>query len=123
MNPAVRSDATFPEWLSAHARAVTGRRLALDLLGGGLVVAAAVLWRPKGWLAVLAAGLYVAAFGAWALAERRLAAGPAEPEPAPSRDAAVAWRAARAIAAVVGTLAAVLLGFVLLFGVLGTWIS
>ncbi len=114
VHTALRSDATLPEWLSAHAHAATERRLALDLGGGGLLVAAAVLWRPRGWPTVLAAGLCFAAFGAWAVAERRVAADVA------SRGA---WRAVRAAAAVVGALAAVLFGFSLLFGVLGTWIS
>lgn len=115
-------DATLPEWLAAHARAVSARRLALDLAGGGLVALAAALWRPPGWPALLGAGLCFTAFGAWAVAERRLAATP--PRAWPSTDGRrAAWRALRGLAAVVGTLAAALLAFALLFGVLGTWIS
>ena len=118
-----RPDPTLTESLTAHARAVSGRRVVLDLVGGALAVMAGALWRPRGWPAVVAAGVCFVAFGAWALAERRLA-GPNEGWPASERGGRVlAWRAVRTTAAVVGSLAAVLLGFALLFGVLGTWIS
>ncbi|GJG85464.1 hypothetical protein tb265_06450 [Gemmatimonadetes bacterium T265] len=122
VNTALRSDATLAEWLAARAQAVTPRRLALDLLGGGLAVGAAALWRPRGWPALLAVGLCFVAFGAWAVAERQVAERAAAAPLAP-REAVGPWRTVRALAAVVGTLAAGLLGVVLLFGVLGTWIS
>ena len=44
---APRPDVTLPEWLAAHAHAVTARRLALDLLGGGLAVLFGV---PGTWI-------------------------------------------------------------------------
>jgi hypothetical protein len=111
---AARTDGTLAEWLEAHAHSVSERRLTLDVLGGALAAGAAALWRPAGWVPLLGAGLCFAAFGAWAAAERRLTA------PAPH---AGAWRALRGGAAVVGTLAAGLLVFGVMFGVLGTWIS
>jgi hypothetical protein len=42
---------------------------------------------------------------------------------APPRNATLTWQALRAVAGVVGVLAAALAGFGFLFGVLGTWIS
>lgn len=119
----VRPDPTLTEWLAARARAASARRLALDVAGGALAVVGGALWRPRGWPAVVAAGVCFAAFGAWALAERRLA-GPNHGWPAAEPGGRVlAWRALRTTAAAVGSVAAVLLAFALLFGVLGTWIS
>lgn len=119
----VRPDRTLPESLAAHARAVSARRLAFDVFGGALAVVIGGLWRPRGWPAVVAAGLCFAAFGVWALAERRLAAPDGRPTSAQHDGRVLAWRALRGAAAVVGGSAALLLGFALLFGVLGTWIS
>lgn len=128
------ADATLGEWLTAHARAVSPRRLALDVVGGGLVACLVALWRPAAWPALLGASLCFVAFGVWATAERRLVAAravspspadirlPRPGEPAP-RDWAPAWRALRAVAGVLGVIAAALAGFGFLFGVLGTWIS
>lgn len=122
-----RSDATLGEWLSAHAREVSTRRLALDVGGGALAAFVVALWRPTGWPALLGAALCFVAFGAWAVAERRLtaprppAALPPSVEPPP--DWSPAWHAVRAAAALVGTLAAALAVFGFFFGVLGTWIS
>lgn len=112
---AARTDGTLAEWLAAHAQSVSERRLTLDVLGGTLTAGAAALWRPFGWVPLLGAGLCFAAFGAWAAAERRLA-DPVAPH-------VVGWRVLRGGAAVVGTLAAVLLVFGVMVGVLGTWIS
>jgi len=125
--PALRSDATLGEWLSAHARAVGGRRLALDIGGGTLAALVVTVWRPTGWPALLGVALCFVAFGAWAVAERRLAhRRPGVLPPvgeAPARDWSPAWYALRAVAAVVGVLATTLAVFGFLFGVLGPWIS
>lgn len=128
MAPAVpHADGTLGEWLAARARAVSPRRLALDVGGGGTGALLAALWRPPGWPALLGAALCFVAFGAWAVAERRLTA-PRLSDTLPSlgeppADWSPAWRALRAAAALVGTLAAALATFGLVFGVLGTWIS
>jgi hypothetical protein len=123
---APHADPTLGEWLAARARDVSSRRLALDVAGGGLVALLVALWRPAGWPALLGAALCFVAFGVWAAAERRLASRPPDSLPlaVTSRaDWTPAWRALRAAAAVVGTLAAALTVFGCLFGVLGTWIS
>lgn len=128
MAPSVlHDDATLGEWLSAHARDVSTRRLVLDVGVGGAGALLVALWRPVGWPALLGAALCFVAFGLWAAAERRLAA-PRSPGALPSPsgpppDWTPAWRALRAAAALVGTLAAALAVFGFLFGVLGTWIS
>ena len=63
---ALRSDATLAEWLAAHARAVSARRLTLDVIGGTVVAVAAALGRPLGSPVLLAVALCVVRFGAWA---------------------------------------------------------
>lgn len=123
VNSAQRPEATLPELLSAHALEVSARRLALDLVGGALLAAAAGLWRPPGWPAVVGAALCFTAFGAWGFAERRLAGDPPVPGAPLGHGRATGWRAVHALAGAVGALAAALLVFGVLFGVLGTWIS
>jgi hypothetical protein len=125
MDTTVRSEATLPELLSARARAASDLRLSLDVGLGLLVGAVAVWWRPAGWVVALSAALCFAAFGAWGLADRvlRARAEVIELIPPPRRVPDELLVALRAVAAVVGTAAAVLLVFSLLAATLGRFIS
>jgi hypothetical protein len=105
---ALRSDASLPDLLADRARHASDRRLALDVAGGVLAAAAAVYWRPRPWILLLAAATCFAAFGAWGIADR----------------AAARWvRPLRALAAVVGALAALALAAGVVALGLGTIIS
>jgi hypothetical protein len=120
----LRSDATLPELLVARAHRASDLRLAADVAGGVLVAAAALFWRPRGWVVPLGAALCFAAFGLWGIADRALGAPPPATtfgarEPA-SRDA---LRALRALAVVLGTLAALVLVGGIVAVALGTIIS
>ncbi len=103
---------SLSEFLAQRARAASDSRLVLDASLGLTVAALAVLFRPKGWLLLLGAGLCFAAYGGWGIADREL------------RDHPKRWlRAARGAAAVVGAIAALLLILTVLGAALGTWIS
>ncbi|HEX3160276.1 MAG TPA: hypothetical protein VHQ45_17280 [Gemmatimonadaceae bacterium] len=119
VNSALRPDVGLPELLAARARSASDARLALDVAGGLLVSGAALVWRPTAWFVVLSGALCFAAFGCWGIADRELAERPRAVDGVPAR----ALRALRAVAAAVGTLAAVALLFGLLVVALGTWIS
>lgn len=69
---AVPSTASLAEVLAARARRTPTSRLVIDAVGGGAIVFAALWARPFGWFALIGAGTCLAAYGAWALAERRL---------------------------------------------------
>jgi hypothetical protein len=109
---ALPSDATLPELLAAHARRVSDVRLAADVAGGVLAAAAALFWRPRAWILLVAAALCFVAFGVWGIADRALGT-PARRGP----------RALRAFAAVLGTLAALALAAGIVAIGLGTIIS
>lgn len=123
----LRSDASLPELLTARAHAATPRRLALDALGGLAGAVAALLWRPPGWPALLAAACCFAAYGVWAMADRALARRLGLPLPLdvdrPSPTGMIAIGAVRAVAAVVGTVAAIALVLAVVGGAIGRFIS
>lgn len=118
--PSTADDGTLESVLRRHAHAVSARRLALDVAGGGLVAALLLVWRPIAWPTGLGIALCFVAFGVWGTAERRLAVadalGDAGPATASERRA---WRALRAAAGAVGVVAAALAGFSLLSGAFG----
>ena len=92
----------------------------LDIIGGA-AIAGTTLWaRPAGWIVWLSASGCFVAYGAWAIAERRLAA---EPLTYTAVDRHRGWRALREGAAFVGITAFLALLFSLLAVGLGTWIS
>lgn len=105
--------------LVTRARASSDARLAADVAGGLLVLVGIAAWRPPGWLLVAGAALCFAAFGAWGILDRELSA----PDDARARWRVRLLRAARAIAAALGFVAAAVLLVQLLGLALGTWIS
>jgi len=123
----VRPDAGLAELLTLRARTASRRRLTLDVVLGLAVALGMALWRPVAWPAPFSAALCFAAFGAWAVADRRLAAlsarARAELALRPPAGPLALWRTLRGLAAVVGVSAAVVLVFTALFGVVGRWIS
>ena len=125
MDSTVQSEATLPELLAARARSASDLRLSLDVGLGLLAVAAVAWWQPTGWVPALSAALCFAAFGAWGLTDRvlRARADVIELIPAPRRVPDELLVAVRAVAAVVGTAAAVLLVFSLLAATIGRFIS
>lgn len=109
------SNASLAELLSARARRTPRDRLALDVIGGLLVAAAAAWARPSGWVVVVAAAACFAAYGVWGLAEVHLL-----PRPWPEQvTRAPLWRAVQTVAALVGVAAFVLLLFAALGVALG----
>lgn len=89
------TNASLAALLSARARRTPLDRLALDVIGGVLVAAAALWARPTGWVAIAAAGCF-ASYGVWALAEVRLLP---QSEPEPHEDL---WEGVQGAAAVFG---------------------
>lgn len=108
-------NASLAELLSARAHRTPRDRLALDVIGGVMIAAAALWARPSGWVIVAAAAGCFAFYGIWALAERRLLLQPrTEREPLESL-----WRAVQGAAALLGLSAFVLLLFAALGVALG----
>jgi hypothetical protein len=105
--------------LHARALATPAIRLALDLILGGAAAAAALWFRPIGWVQLTSGGLCFALYGAWAFAERHLEADKAEI----SRAAELAWGGLRAVSAALGMIAAVTLACSVAAAMLGNWIS
>ena len=97
------SDVTLQEFLVARARRSSDSRLALDVAAGFTVALAAVLWRGWAWVLVASAAGCFLAYGVWGIVDRELL----ERVSGDGRGVR-ALRAARIIAAVVGTLAAVM---------------
>ena len=116
---ALRPDASLPEFLVHRARSASIRRLAADAAAGGAGFAAALLWRPTGWLVPTSAALCFFSYGAWGILDR------VRSRPAVSVRSLLAGLvdAMCVLFALIGALAAagVLLG-VWALG-LGTWIS
>lgn len=109
--------ATLPALLAQRARHASDGRLALDV-GGGLVIAAvALVLRPPGWAPLLSAALCFVAFGGWGISDRMLS------ERGCHDTIARLLRLGRGVAAVVGTCAAIALILTLFGMALGTWIS
>lgn len=116
---ALRPDASLPEFLVHRAKSASGRRLAIDVFIGIVGCAAALWWRPTGWLVFASASLCFLSYGAWGTLDR-----------ARSRAATTGGASLRrildvacAICGAVGVLAAagILLGVWAI--ALGTWIS
>lgn len=125
MDSAAHSDPTLPDLLAARARSASDLRLSLDVGLGLLAGVAAVWWRPAGWVVGLSAALCFAAFGVWGLADRVLRARTDVLEliVSPSSVLDGALELLRGLAVVVGTAAAVALGFSLLGLLMGRFIS
>jgi hypothetical protein len=101
------ADATLYEVLRLRAVRATQRHLLIYCVLGALAAATADLVRPKGWLVIACTGAAAAAYGVWALAERRLATEESEGV------ARTALLVVRALAAIIGITAGVLLPFVI----------
>lgn len=113
------SSASLSEVLHERALASAPKRLSLDI-AIGLIVTVAALWlRPSGWVAVASAGLCLAAYGLWAIAERQLPVDEHDGATRPGR----AWQVTHAVTAATGLVALVALLFSVLGLMLGTWIS
>ena len=67
---ALRPDASLPEFLAHRAKAASVRRLSIDLAIGVAGLAAALHWRPAGWLVVAALALIFFTYGGWGIADR-----------------------------------------------------
>ncbi|HEX7979070.1 MAG TPA: hypothetical protein VF461_10735 [Gemmatimonadaceae bacterium] len=119
MNPAVRPDASLPEFLAARARAASDGRLVVDVIVGCGAALAVAVWQPVGWITLLGVAVSLAAFGAWGIIDRELR----ERANAPRARVVRVLSVLRVGVAVVGTLAAVTAMFSVLGVVLGTWIS
>jgi hypothetical protein len=104
--------------LAERARHASDGRLAADAAGGLLLATAMLLWRPGGWPMFASAALCVLAYGGWGIADRTLQ----ETDPAHATVRRL-LAAARAAAAVIGTLAAIALVLVVMGLALGNWIS
>ena len=119
MNPALRPDASLPEFLAARARAASDGRLVVDVIAGCCGALAAAVWRPAGWITLLGVAVCLAAFGVWGIADRELR------ERAETSHVYVVrvLSSVRVAAAALGALAAVTAIFATLGIALGTWIS
>src|ERR1700736_839956 len=60
---ALRPDASLPEFLAYRARSASIRRLSIDLAVGLTGLAAALRWRPGGWMVVASLALMFLAYG------------------------------------------------------------
>ena len=67
---ALRPDASLPEFLVERARSASLRRLAADALAGSAGFAAAVWWRPTGWVVLASVALCFFSYGAWGILDR-----------------------------------------------------
>lgn len=115
---AIRTDASLPEVLIAHARSASDGRLALDLILGAAAALGIIIWHPGAWLLLFSVALCFVAFGAWGITDRELLDSAGH-----SPRLVKILRATRATAAGVGGAAGatvLMSGFALL---LGTWIS
>jgi hypothetical protein len=119
VNSALRPDAGLGEVLAARARTASDKRLVADVLGGLLVAAVTLIWRPHGWFLFSSAAVCFAAFGCWGVADRELT------------ESAHQWgsggtrvlKLMRIFAAVAGALASAALMWGFLALGLGTWKS
>jgi len=119
MNPALRPDASLPEFLAARARATSDGRLVVDVIVGCCGALAVAVWQPAGWLVLLGVSACLAAFGVWGIADRELR----ERTDAPNARVARVLAMVRVAAAAVGAIAAAGTMFAALGVALGTWIS
>jgi len=116
---ALRPDASLPEFLAHRAKSASVRRLSIDLIIGLAGFAAALYWRPSGWLAGAGLALCFFAYGGWGIADRARSNAVAREGPLPR----ALLEALCILLVAVGALATA----TLLYGVwaiaLGTWIS
>ncbi|HEV2018325.1 MAG TPA: hypothetical protein VGQ98_08505 [Gemmatimonadaceae bacterium] len=116
---ALRPDASLPEFLVHRARSASVRRLSIDVAVGVAGFAAALYWRPAGWLVVASLALIFIAYGGWGIADRARSI-------AATRDSRLSHTLLRALCFLLGA-TGVLATAALLYSVwaiaLGTWIS
>ena len=105
--------------LAERARKTSDGSLLLCVASGTVVVAAALQWKPWGWPAAATAGLCVASFGAWGIADRELE----ERAASAAAIATILLRALRTIAGVTGWLALVGFAFSAFAVAIGRWQS
>jgi hypothetical protein len=67
---ALRPDASLVEFLVQRARSASIRRLAANAVTGAVGLAAALWWRPTGWLIFASAALCFLSYGAWGVLDR-----------------------------------------------------
>lgn len=115
----VPPNASLASILHARAVAAAPRRLALDVVIGGAVAAAAWWARPFGWITLMCAGLCFATYGVWAFAERRLETGPE----LMSQAEEIGLSILRVVVAIAGLASLLIMTFSLLSVMLGHWIS
>ena len=115
----VPPNASLSSLLHARALAAAPRRLALDVVIGSLVAAAATWARTVGWITLACAGLCFACYGVWAFAEREMETGPELISQRPE----IVWRVVRVMAAMGGLAALLVMAFTMVSGLIGTWIS
>ena len=115
--PRSNAEPSLRELLVARARHASDGRLVADVIGGALIAAVVLIWRPGGWLPLLSAACCFAMFGAWGISDRIL-----REQSAPDQWTRVLTMA-RAAAAVIGAIAGATLIFSLWGLALGTWIS
>ena len=119
MNPALRPDASLPEFLAARARAASDGRLVADVIVGCCAALGVAVWQPLGWPVLLGVSVCLATFGAWGIVDRELR----ERGDAPHARVVRVLSLLRVGAAAVGTIAALIAMFAVLGVLLGTWIS
>jgi hypothetical protein len=116
---ALRPDASLPEFLAHRAKSASVRRLSIDIGVGTSVFAAAVYWRPSGWLVVGSLAVILLTYGAWGIGDRARSA-------AAARDSRLSRAFLNVLCLALGAIG-VLATAVLLYSVwalaLGTWIS
>jgi hypothetical protein len=116
---ALRPDASLPEFLARRARTASVRRLSIDLVVGLTGFAAALHWRPAGWLVVESLALIFFAYGGWGLADRARSIA----EPRGTRRSRALLDVLCLLLAATGVLATAALLYSVWAAALGTWIS
>lgn len=112
-------DATLGEILRDRARRTPLDRLAIDAIGGALILAACAWARFPAWSLIASAAAAFLGYGCWAIADRYLA-----PAVWPARnERELVWRTVRAAGSVVGIGGVVVFLFAMLGLLLGRFIS
>ena len=109
---------SLPEYLTARARGASDLRLAMDAIGGLLMILTFSFWRVPAWYALVGIGSCFLSYGAWAIANRELV----ESSDAPRRRL-LALKTLSSMAATCGVAAGIFLIMVVLAKVLGRIIS
>jgi hypothetical protein len=108
---------TLPALLARRARNASDGRLVLDTIGGLVVGALVLAFRPPGWPTLFSASTAFLAFGAWGISDRMISDGSMSPR------VSQLLRALRAGAAGLGIVSAFALVATTMALMLGTWIS